>query len=177
MFDELFGPLFTTEWGRRLGWGALATVVFLIILIAILSIYHWRRDYQLAHKPMKSSEIGPQNVNVDELIASIPQDHLFGYSGATESLPITSLQLKLVGVVKAEPEKFSRVIISEGGKSGKVYRVGDTLTGGVKINSITEDGVILENEGRFEKLPLRRAPLQFQGMPKPLLPNKEMQEE
>lgn len=176
MLDELLAPLFTTEWGRRLAWGGAVSLSVLIIILVIISIYHWRQDTLLARAGTKPSQV-TEITDAGQLITQIPRFHLFGYHGGAESLPITSLQLRLVGVIKAEPEQFSRVIISEGGKPGKVYRVGDTLAGGVRINAITEDGVILENEGRFEKLPLRRNPLQFQGMPKPLLPNSNSQEE
>ena len=84
-------------------------------------------------------------------------------------LPVTSLQIRLIGVIKSTPDTFSRVIISESNQPGKIYSVGDSLpSSGVKIYAITAEGVILDNSGRLEKLPLQRTPLMFQGMPKSL---------
>jgi type II secretory pathway component PulC len=177
MFDEIIAPLLSTEWGRRLGWGAMLSLFLLVVIALILSLYAWHEDYLLAHRPPKPISQSVSHSEVGKLIAGIPNQHIFGKYGAVSTLPITSLQLRLVGVIKSEPEAFSRVIISEGGKPGKVYQIGDTLTGGVKINAITPEGVVLMNGDQLEKLPLQRAPLQFQGMPKPLLPNDERQEE
>ena len=96
---------------------------------------------------------------------------MFGNAAKTDTsiLPITSLQLRLIGIVHAVPENKSSVMISEANQIGKVYLVGDTLPVGVKVDAITEDGVILENAGRLEKLPLQRMPISFQRMPDKLL--------
>lgn len=176
MFDELIAPLFTTGWGRRVAWGSMITLLGLVILCVMMMLYSWRQDYILVHTQPKQVAKLTQTDTAGKLIAQLPDQHIFGNRAAVD-LPITSLQLRLIGVIKSEPEKFSRVIISEGGKPGKVYQVGDTLSGEVKINLITKDGVVLENGGRYEKLPLQRTPLQFQGMPKPLLPNDPSQKE
>lgn len=179
MLDEIIEPLLTTAWGRRASWGAAIGMALLLAIVLVEILAGWYGDIGVvlgSHVGMKSS------ISLDETaqrIAKLPDQHLFGQSRilSNADLPITSLQLHLVGVIKAEPEEFSRVIISEAGQPSKVYRVGDVLSSGVKIHGITQDGVVLENGGRLEKLPLQRPPLLFQGMPKRLLHDENTQEE
>ena len=167
MLDEIIAPLLFTEWGRRSG--LIAIVIFsLFLLITLIQIpIAWHRDYVAAHATTLHTT-KPASDQTLAFIMQLPDQHLFGGSG-TADLPITSLQLHLIGIIQADPEGASHVIISSAGQPGKVYQTGDTLTSGVHIKSITADGVILENGGRMEKLPLSRPPLTFQGMPKNIL--------
>jgi type II secretory pathway component PulC len=172
LFEELFAPLLTTEWGKRVGWAMLVIMGLLAFLTLISTPYYWYSDLKLARTHVTSSSDYSTSEQLAMLSKQIPQWHLFGIGpddAQTDTIPITSLQLKLVGVIKALPENMSRVIISESGQPGKVYQVGDKITAGVKIYLIMEDGVILQNGARQEKLPLQRSTLIFQGMPKQLL--------
>lgn len=173
MFDELLSPLLTTIWGRRAGIGLLVLMVILTLVMVIQTLVTWHSDYRLVQSSANSNGHSLQaNDRLAKLITQLPDWHLFGKYGVVEQsaiLPVTSLQIRLVGVIKSTPEKFSRVIISESNQPGKVYSIGDTLSSsGVKIYAITAEGVVLDNSGRLEKLPLPRAPLMFQGMPKSL---------
>ncbi len=168
MFDEFLSPLLTTRWGHRTGLGVMLVMAVLVCVALIKMPMTWWSDIKLSRAPLASHDNHVQAANTTaKLIATIPSWHLFGKR--EDHLPITSLQLHLVGVSQSPIAKFSSVIISEGGQPGKVYQVGDTLLDGVKIYAITKDGVILDNGGRLETLPLQRQPLQFQGMPKSLL--------
>ena len=149
----------------------------LLLWLLFTTLANWRHDFVLIHPQKIESKNVLVGDELNKLIENIPSDHIFGQSGTGAHLPVTSLQIRLVGVIKAVPESFSRVIISEGGKPGKVYKVGDRLSSGVIINAITSDGVILDNGGRLEKLPLQRPPLLFQGKPKPLLQEENGREE
>jgi type II secretory pathway component PulC len=174
MIDELISPLLTTIWGRRLGLGLLLVMALLMLVTFIETLVAWRGDYYLTHpvrKPAPSQANATNQLNTQ--IAAIPGLHIFGAYGVADRsslLPVTSLQIKLVGIIKSAPEKLSRVLISESGQPARVYQVGDALpTTGVEISAITSDGVVLDNSGRLEKLPLQRSSLQFQGMPKSVL--------
>lgn len=168
MLNEIIAPLFTTEWGQRAGWAVLICAALLFTGTFFQTLYNWHDDVVIIKTHPHSAKTTLGDEAVMQMIQQIPDQHLFG---SNQALPITSLQIRLVGVIKAVPEALSHVIISEEGKPGKVYQVGDTLpSSGVKIHSITQDGVVLENDGHLEKLPLQRTPLQFQGEPKPLLP-------
>ncbi len=172
--DELLSPLLTTTWGRRAGLSMLGLMMILACIAFIHMIWTFGSDIRLARLSSNQNANRSQaNDILANLIAEIPQWHLFGKYGVVKQsaiLPVTRLQIRLVGVIKATPDKFSRVIISESNQPGKIYEVGDTLpTSGVKVYAIAPDGVILNNAGRLEKLPLERTPLLFQGKPKSLL--------
>lgn len=173
MIDELLSPLLTTSWGRRTGLGVLVTMTILTFILLVQSVMTWRSDIKLTQSHLHQNEnLSSANDRLAKLILELPQWHIFGkYGVVAESaiLPVTSLQIRLIGVIKSTPDMFSRVIISESNQPGKIYSVGDTLSSyGVKIYAITSEGVVLDNSGRLEKLPLQRTPLMFQGMPKPL---------
>jgi type II secretory pathway component PulC len=172
-FDDLLAPLFSTEWGRRASWGVLVLFLCLFVINLIQTVIAWYDDVMIT-RLNTSLSLNTSTENVAQSIAQIPSEHLFGKLGSSHAaLPITSLQIRLIGVIKADPEKFSRVIISESGQPGKIYSIGDSLSSGIIINSITDEGVILENDGHLEKLPLQRTPLAFQGMPKALAIQEE----
>lgn len=174
MLEEIISPLLSTEWGRRCGLVAI-TIFSLFLLITLVEIpLTWHSDYVLAHSQATTTKTTPPFADQTmALIKQIPDRHLFGGSGIkTANLPITSLQLRLIGIVQANPASASRVIISEAGQPGKIYQAGDSLSSDVHIKIITTNSVILENGGHIEKLPLSRQPLLFQGMPKNLLPGE-----
>lgn len=171
MVDEILSPLLTTPAGRRAGIGLLIVMIIMTIITLTQALITWHSDIKLtqAHEnlnPIKTND------RLATLITQISEWHLFGKYGVVNQsaiLPVTSLQIRLVGVIKSTPETFSRVIISESNQPGKIYKIGDMLpSSGVKIYAITPEGVILDNSGRLEKLPLQRTPLLFQGMPKSL---------
>lgn len=169
--EEIVAPMFATEWGRRISWGVSAVLALLCLGTVIMSFSTWYDDFNISKSHAMNSNHGVSPETVMQAIAQIPDEHLFGKLGVTDhgALPITSLQLRLVGIVKTDQENASRVIISEAGQPGKVYIVGDSLPSGITVNAIADDGVVLENDGHLEKLPLQRSQLAFQGMPKPLL--------
>ena len=172
LLEELISPLFSTEWGRRVGVGALIGASVLTLAILIKLPFSWYQDIALIRGQSSISTAKSLSPSMTALIKNIPERHLFGSHEVVESsgsIPITSLQLRLVGVIKAVSEGVSRVIISEAGQPAKVYQIGDSLPSGVEVYAIASDGVILENGGRLEKLPLQRSLLEFQGLPKKLL--------
>ncbi|HSW69719.1 MAG TPA: type II secretion system protein N [Gammaproteobacteria bacterium] len=174
MIDELLSPLLTTAWGRRAAPGFLAVMTVFALITFIQMLWTWRGDFLLTRSySSENSNNAAANAQLITLIDAIPAWHLLGKYGVVKQsnlLPVTSLKIRLIGVIKSTPDKFSRVIISESNQPGKIFAVGDTLpSSGVRIYAITADGVILNNGGRLEKLPLQRTPLLFRGMPKPLL--------
>lgn len=167
MVDELLAPLFTTVWGRRAGLGVSASMILLLCVIFVGMILTWRADFKLAQRHVSVSPVeAPPTHTLSQLIAQIPEKHLFGghnLVGQSDAIPLTSLQLQLLGVIVAVPEEFSKVIISEAGQPGKIYRLGDNLTDDVKISAITRDGVVLDNAGHLERMSLLRTKSSSQG--------------
>lgn len=172
MYDEMLEPLFSTEWGKRSGLGLLILMAFIFLYIFVQQLINWHADVVILRHSVTQKTTPSSGEDIVQQIAQIPQQHLFGNFQAIDTsaeLPLTGLQLRLLGVIKAIPDEFSKVIISEANQPGKVYGIGESLPDGVTVYAIVADGVILENGGRLEKLPFLRQPLQFQGMPKPLL--------
>jgi type II secretion system protein C len=171
MVEELFAPVLTTRWGRRCALAGIVCIAGLIIFTIGNEINDWLILFNHPAAPQIFASDSADTANELTLnIKQIPNWHLFGESTtvATQTLPITSLQLRLIGVLHASDAQSSRVIISQASQPGKSYGVGDTLTGAVKIYAISQDAVILDNSGHMEKLPLARPPLLLHGLPKPL---------
>lgn len=142
---------------------ALGLTIGLSAVLSITLIYvcwQWYDDFQLAHTHQTSITL-PTTTEAATLITNLPNTHLFGKGMA--GLPITSLHLLVTGIVKVgdEPNASSKAYISISGQPSKIYHVGDELPGGVHVYSISNDTIILENDGELEKLPLPRQPLQF----------------
>lgn len=94
-------------------------------------------------------------------VSDITRRHLFGKESSAPLLPVqtktpvSKLNLTLRGVLAAEPSNLSTAIISAGkGKSGReeIYAVGDTIQNGVKLHEVHGDHVIIDRQGRLEKL-------------------------
>jgi general secretion pathway protein C len=88
--------------------------------------------------------------------------NIFGVSGQTVSktstkAPVTKLNLTLKGVLAATPSDLASAIIAKG-KSGKedIYSIGDKIQGGVEVEEIHPDHVVLNRNGRSEILKLQK---------------------
>jgi general secretion pathway protein C len=100
-------------------------------------------------------------------IQAIVNAHLFGVAaapGASEvdpsAAPATQMSLVLVGTIaQTDPEK-GLAILGESAPNAKVYAVGKTIPGGVRLHSVYPDRVILDRGGKLEALML---PKKFQG--------------
>ncbi len=147
------------EWILPLG---LST---LVLLSVSLVLNQWKADWQLVHQPITAVIIAKDTSSSD--MTALPDAHVFGQAlTADGELPITNLQLRVTGiskVVNAAGNDASHATIVIGQEIGKSYQVGDALPDGVKIYRIDADSVILENDGRLEKLPMPRPTLNFQS--------------
>lgn len=154
---------------QRLALGICILLSALIGITLLYAFWQWHADWELAHRTPPQQTLADKN-NTSQMIAAIPEKHLFGLSMTKlGEVPLSNLQLRVTGIVKAEgegPEAVSKVYISLSDQPSKIYEVGDALPStNVKIYSITPTMIILENEGRLEKLPLPRPPLQFKPLP------------
>jgi len=78
------------------------------------------------------------------------------------------LNLDIVGILFADDEKDSHVIIVDGGQE-KTYYAGDVLPGNVTIKRITTDGVLVVREGSLESLSFPKNEVIFEPAAKPLI--------
>lgn len=66
--------------------------------------------------------------------------------------PKTGLQLQLNGVFISERGSESSAIVSEKGKSGEYFKVGDKLPGNAELVAVYTDRILLKRNGRLETL-------------------------
>lgn len=156
----------TLNWQNKYTMAGIV-VLFLTVMAITLTLIalRWRADWQWSHQhPVQTaSTVNPSTAAT--LIAALPEQHLFGQSIATGILPISNLQLKLVGIVKMNDASYaSKATISVAGQPDKIFRVGDRLPYGVIVYDITPDSVILQNDGHLEKLTLERQQLIFKKL-------------
>ncbi|WP_341919208.1 type II secretion system protein N, partial [Hydrocarboniphaga effusa] len=117
---------------------------FVWLWVPVPESAQWKPAPVAASETAASAPKGPDA----QLIASA---HLFGdyQAPADASLdrmdkaPDTRLNLTLLGILAADQDKGSRALIADGGGDEKPYSVGDKVPGGVKLQAIFPDRVIL----------------------------------
>jgi len=88
--------------------------------------------------------------------------HLFGATAQASGAdaPRTRVALVLTGTLAALDPKHGLAIVGESAQAARVYAVGASLPGGVRLHEVYPDRVVLERDGALETLPL---PRQFGG--------------
>lgn len=168
VLEESLAPLFYSEKGRYAGIAVLALACLLFLYTMGEMLVTWYGDVGLTQQAtVKAPQENAMN-RVEVQIDQIPAAHLFGQAADDEFMPITSLQVRLTGIMQMPDSQQSRAIISQGGAPGKVYRIGDEVVSNIKIYAINSDNIVLERNAHLEKLPLARSSLQFQDKPAPL---------
>lgn len=74
----------------------------------------------------------------------------------------------VVGIMYSAIPQQSQVLIQGEDGFSKLYRQGDFLSPSIQIKEIQADGVIILNQGRFERLSLPKNDLRFDPLPAPL---------
>lgn len=144
--------------------GANIIIAVIVLIVLMLSIHTWHSDWQITHKMIQPMTINTTNQQV-ALIEKLPELHVFGKPVAKVSdVPISSLEFHVTGIAKVmEHANSSKAYISVSNQSSKVFHVGDTVSFGVRLYDVTDDAVVLENNGKLEKLPLQRNKLEFKS--------------
>jgi general secretion pathway protein C len=78
------------------------------------------------------------------------------------------LDLRVVGILFADKERDSHVIIQMAGGHEQTFKVGDKLPGGVIIKRIKPQGVLIGREGVLERLNLPQQVLTFEPPAQPI---------
>ena len=68
------------------------------------------------------------------------------------SIKSSLLKILLVGLVYSTDEKESEVIVHTAVGRDRVYHQGDFISGGVKIERITKDGMVVNRDGNLERI-------------------------
>jgi len=111
-------------------------------------------------KPIVSSVPAPSALPPRIDVQTIVNAHLFGIpeqqAADAGSAPPTQVALVLAGIMAVDDPQKGYAIVGESAAAAKVRGVGALLPGGVKLNAVYPDRVILEREGRLETLSLPR---------------------
>ncbi len=147
---ERIQALLTKRW--------LPTVVnlgALLVLITALVSWAWSTfKPPAAPTPVVALASRAERLNLQPLLDA----HLFGRSargpgGSMESIPISSLNLVLVGVVAAAGGGYA--MISVDGRAQESYAVGQEIIGGSMLQSALADRVLIQRGGSTESLMLQ----------------------
>ena len=143
--------------------GANISITLLLIITLFFCINKWHSDWILIKKssePVALPALSQQNA----LIANLPALHVFGNPVENVSnVTVSSLELRITGIVTVTGvnNASSKAYISISNQPSKVFKIGDIISPGVKLYDVTDHAVVVENNGRLEKLPLIRQPLEF----------------
>src|SRR5438094_862049 len=86
---------------QRAALGLSAIFIMLSIITLFYSIWQWRHDWMLTHAALPPSAAATSN-ETGNIIASLPDRHLFGQTLTKGDVPISNLQLTVTGIVKSE---------------------------------------------------------------------------
>lgn len=118
-------------------------------------------DMTVSTTPGPSAGRANMSVQPSADYAAIGAWHLFGRLEAGQpvetppvSLPVTPLNLRLVGVFFVERGDRALALIAEGNSLERGYRIGEPLPGGALLERIQRDHVIVSRNGRREILNL-----------------------
>lgn len=160
--NKLIAFIFSARWNAIINI-ALATVLghstvqFILLVSTVpstISLY----QHNSTHSTIDQTQL-PTLTRLN--ISTLLEAHLFGHSQAFASqtasqvantLPETKLNLKLHGIYHSPNTSFA-MIATQNGKS-KLYRVGESLPSGAKLQKIEPKKVILLRNGQYETLRL-----------------------
>jgi len=136
----------------------------LLVLITALVSWAWSTFKPPAPQaPVAALASRAERLNLQPLLDA----HLFGRSargpgGSMESVPISSLNLVLVGVVAAAGGGYA--MISVDGRAQESYAVGQEIIGGAILQSVLADRVLIQRAGSIEGLMLQDAAMPLEGV-------------
>jgi general secretion pathway protein C len=143
---------------------ALAAIVALaLLLLLILARLIWSIVDLTAPPELPPSAADAAAASEGAPAASVAQWHLFGnvapaFDPRSNALaPETTLELTLLGVFASEDPARGHAIIADARGEERSYRVGEELPGGVLLDAVHADRVLLSRGGVIEALRLPRA--------------------
>lgn len=147
---------------RSLPHVALIPALAYLLYVAISIVQASGNPEQLPNLTIESEQLDQEKTEKKQMDFLVIKDwHLFGQSSVTVAQNSeqngtpqeTQLQIKLLGVFFLPDQKnASYAIIEADDKSQKKYRPGDELPGGVTLQSIAKEQVILLRNNQRESL-------------------------
>jgi len=151
---------------RLISWINVLFVLLLAYTLAGISWQLWPQQSgsQALLLPSTSTGYTGSAASGAAQLDAVAAMHLFGVAAAPEAVPQptvvdapeTRLSLTLKGIVALSEGGDGRALIAAGSATEKVYKVGDSVSGGAILHEVLSDKVILKRGGRFETLTLPR---------------------
>lgn len=150
------------------------------IILSLIALFSCLILYEFASLFSNKTNSAALNPSATALPAASKQDSvnhvlnssLFGVYVPDDlndsSLQKSSLNLTLVGILLADKEDDSQVIIRSARGEEKTYKLEDTIPGGALIKRISAGGVVVEQNGTLESLSLPKNDLTFEPIAKPM---------
>lgn len=146
---------------------AMQALVFrlpMLVEIGLVALSAWLLTGWLMPFDIKVNEINRSNVVRKEIyvdIELIQNTPLFGSvekvveakNKPAKSVLPSRLSIKLTGTVVAD-EKSAAVVDMAGGKEQQLFVVGDAMQPGVVLHSIEEDAIVVDHQGKLERIGL-----------------------
>lgn len=136
----------------------------LLILITVIVSWAWSVFKPPAPKAVVAVTTSrAEALNLQPLLDA----HLFGRSsrgpgGSMETIPISSLNLVVMGVIAAAGSGYA--MISVDGRPQESYAVGQEIVGGAVLQSVLGDRVLIQRGGSTESLMLQESVKPLEGV-------------
>lgn len=150
-------------------------ICFSLIFILIGQIYASAQSFfaidnamRSQHDLLKDRDVdSPKNTTLDALNTAFFGEYV-PKNISDADVKRSMLRFTVVGIMYANHQENSHVIIRTKGGHEKSFNVGDSLPGDVIIKRITPDGVLIRHNGALESLSLPKNTLTFEAPAKPL---------
>lgn len=149
---------------RVANWVSRILIVLIGYVVAIVALRFVPIDTSVATASIKAPVEVPavSTPSVTEMANDAARQHIFGLAGVKPKktierepvVPVTNLNLSLLGIYSAQPADKALAIISANGKPEEVFRVGETIIGGASLAEVLQTEVVINNGGRKEVLKL-----------------------
>lgn len=153
-------PTFLTtylKWGHKKN-RQLLTLTLIVAMTASVGLQSYKIFDTLNRDDTEPQDLTPVVSQKPEMIKQEDFKFLFGVNERPEvktdkaDIPKTKLNLVLRGALSGLDNKKYASAIIQGGNQDKLYEVGDSLPGGVTLNEVFPDHVVLNRGGRLETL-------------------------
>lgn len=147
---------------------SIITLLSCLILIEFASLFISRTVKELD----TSKEFNKEKLSSQDSLSSILNNSLFGIYVPNDlndgTVKKSMLDVTLVGILLADNEEDSQVIIRSASGDERTYKIGDKIPGDALIKRIRASGVLVQRNGVLESLSLPKNELTFEPVPKPL---------
>lgn len=147
---------------------SLITLFSLLIILSYATLFFPDTALQIPSSVEDKSLNNRKKESLDFILSS----PLFGVYVSNDlnedNVKKSMLNVNLVGVLLADKNEESQVIIQTANGEEKTYKIGDKIPGGALIKRIMAGGILVEHNGTLESLSLPKNDLIFEPVAKPL---------